>query len=108
MAKKKLDQKTSALLALEAKMIEKDQEVYSLETYIPDLFSEIEEVIATEKPERLLDETELKTFQTLIHEHTGGERRENSDRRTKDDQNPENRRDSERRWMGKPRQRSSE
>ena len=104
MSKKKLDQKTSALLALEAKMIEKDQEVYSLETYIPDLFSDIEEVIATENPERLLDEVELKTFQTLIHEHTGGERRENTDRRTKNDSFSENRRDLARRWMGKPRQ----
>lgn len=104
MSKTKLDQKTSALLALEAKMIEKNQEVYSLETYIPDLFSEIEEVIGTEKPERLLDEVELKTFQTLIQDHTGGERRDQTDRRTENVPPSENRRGTDRRWLGKPRQ----
>ncbi len=104
MSEKKINKKTSALLALEAKMIEKEQEIYSLETYIPDMFSEIEEVLATEQPERLLDEVELKTFQTLIHEHTGGERRKNRDRRSDDNQaSKENRRNSDRRWLGKPR-----
>ncbi len=108
MSEKKIDKKTSALLALEAKMIEKDQEIYSLENYIPDMFTEIEEVLATEQPERLLDEIELKTFQTLIYEHTGGERRKNRDRRTPTETSPEeNRRDSDRRWEGKPRHRSS-
>ncbi|MFQ5587985.1 MAG: hypothetical protein ACE5F7_04020 [Nitrospiria bacterium] len=101
---KKIDKKTSALLALEAKMIEKDQEIYSLENYIPDMFSEIEEVLASEKPERLLDEVELKTFQTLIHEHTGGDRRKNPDRRASTNTSPEkDRRNSDRRWSGKPR-----
>lgn len=105
MLEKKISQKTSALLALEAKMIEKDHEVYNLETYIPDMFTEIEKVLASEKPERLLDQTELKTFQTLIHEHTGGERRKNSDRREKADQiSGKNRRENDRRWEGKPRE----
>lgn len=109
MSDKKIDKKTSALLALEAKMIEKDQEVYNLETYIPDMFSEIEEVLATEQPERLLDQVELKTFQTLIQSHTGGERRKNSDRRaTTKAPTEKNRRDSDRRWEGKPRSRPSE
>ncbi len=104
MSDKKINQKTSALLALEAKMIEKDQEVYNLETYIPDMFSEIEEVLATDRPERLLDQVELTTFQTLIHEHTGGERRKNPDRRMKSGKIPgENRRASDRRWQGRPR-----
>jgi len=104
MSDKKINQKTSALLALEAKMIEKDQEVYNLETYIPDMFSEIEEVLASEKPERLLDQVELKTFQTLIHEHTGGERRKNPDRRGGEEGTAnKNRRASDRRWEGKPR-----
>ena len=70
MSDKKINQKTSALLALEAKMIEKDQEVYNLEAYIPDMFTQIEEVLAAEKPERLLDQTELKTFQTLLENHS--------------------------------------
>jgi hypothetical protein len=103
MSEKKINQKTSALLALEAKMIEKDQEVYNLETYIPDMFTEIEEVLASEKPERLLDQVELKTFQTLIHDHTGGERRTSLDRRTVEKTSGENRRESDRRWQGKPR-----
>ncbi|NOY84632.1 MAG: hypothetical protein GXO96_07405 [Nitrospirae bacterium] len=102
MSDKKINQKTSALLALEAKMIEKDQEVYNLEAYIPDMFTEIEEVLAAEQPERLLDQVELKTFQTLIHEHTGGERRKSRDRRTDADTSPTtNRRASDRRWQGK-------
>ncbi len=105
MSDKKINQKTSALLALEAKMIEKDQEVYNLEAYIPDMFTQIEEVLAAEKPERLLDQTELKTFQTLIHEHTGGERRKSRDRRTDTDLDPKtNRRENSRRWQGKPRE----
>ncbi len=104
MSDRKINQKTSALLALEAKMIEKDQEVYNLEAYIPDMFTEIEEVLAAEKPERLLDQVELKTFQNLIHEHTGGERRKSRDRRTDADTNSEtNRRESDRRWQGEPR-----
>ncbi|MEC4677777.1 MAG: hypothetical protein VST69_03370 [Nitrospirota bacterium] len=105
MSDKKINQKTSALLALEAKMIEKDQEVYNLEAYIPDMFTEIEEVLAAEQPERLLDQVELKTFQTLIHEHTGGERRKSRDRRTDEDTGTAtNRRASNRRWQGKPRE----
>jgi len=100
---KDINKKTAALLALEAKMIERKQEVYSLENYIPEMFSQIEKVLDTERPERLLDETELETFQTLIMEHTGGERRKGRDRREKKDGNPEkDRRAKDRRWQGKP------
>jgi len=101
---KNISKKTAALLALEAKMIEKDRDIYTLENYIPEVFSEIEEVLAADKPERLLDEVELKTFQNLVFERTGGDRREGSDRREKTDKTPQkNRRDNDRRWKGSPR-----
>jgi len=100
---KEINKKTAALLALEAKMIERDQEVYNLENYIPEMFSQIEEVLAAERPERLLDKTELETFQTLIMEHTGGERRKGIDRRTnKTGLSEKNRRSNDRRWAGIP------
>ena len=96
-----INKKTAALLALEAKMIEKKQEVYSLENYIPEMFSQIEKVLETERPERLLDKTELETFQTLIMEHTGGERRKGRDRRIKNaEASSKNRRKKDRRWNG--------
>ncbi|MFQ5597974.1 MAG: hypothetical protein ACE5GK_07980 [Nitrospiria bacterium] len=96
-----INHKTTALLALEAKMIEKNTEVYNLENYIPEMFSEIESILSSEKPERLLDSIELKTFHSLIHEHTGGERRKRRDRRidTQADFNND-RRTGDRRWYG--------
>ncbi len=102
MDKKAINEKTTALLALEAKMIEKNTDVYNLENYIPEMFSQIEEVISSDHPERLLDSTELKTFQTLIYEHTGGERRQGDERRkiSSEEAAAQNRRSGDRRWYG--------
>jgi len=101
MKKTAINEKTTALLALEAKMIEKNTEVYNLENYIPEMFSQIEEVLSSDRPERLLDSAELKTFQTLIYEHTGGERRQGEDRRKMESEAIDpNRRNDDRRWYG--------
>ncbi len=101
MENKNISPKTTALLALEAKMIEKETEVYNLENYIPEIFSQIEAVLTSDQPERLLDSTELMTFQTLLYDHTGGERRLRKDRRKiRQGTTVKNRRLEDRRWYG--------
>jgi len=96
MPDKTITAKSTTLLALEAKIIASGREVYNLENYIPEMFSHIEQMLSSEKPERLLDRTELETFHALIHAYTGIERREDNDRRK--ESNPATTKD--RRWHG--------
>ncbi len=101
MSEKTINAKSAALLALEAKMIASGREVYSLEHYIPEVFSYIENVLSSETPERLLNRTELETFHALIRAYTGVERRTLADRRKQPNASDlENRRNDNRRWQG--------
>ncbi|WDT78532.1 MAG: hypothetical protein MPW14_15175 [Candidatus Manganitrophus sp.] len=73
--------KVTALLALEAMMIENQPDVYRIENYIYQTFNQIEKILSAEQPERLLNRDELKTFQDLVLGYNGGERRQGDRRR---------------------------
>ena len=90
--------KVTALLALEAMIIENQPEAYRLESYIYQTFNHIEKILGAERPERLLNEGEFKTFQKLLSGYLGGERRKKDDRRREEGETRPNRRRAERRW----------
>ncbi len=89
--------KVTALLALEAMMIENQPDVYRLENYIYQTFNQIEKILSAEQPERLLNREELKTFQDLVLGYNGGERRQ-EDRRREQLPTSTDRRRTDRRW----------
>lgn len=89
--------KVTALLALEAMMIENQPDVYRIENYIYQTFNQIEKILSAEQPERLLNRDELKTFQDLVLGYNGGERRR-EDRRREQLPTSTDRRRNDRRW----------
>ncbi|MCG3111732.1 MAG: hypothetical protein LLH30_15460 [Candidatus Manganitrophus sp. SA1] len=89
--------KVTALLALEAMMIENQPDVYRIENYIYQTFNQIEKILSAEQPERLLNRDELKTFQDLVLGYNGGERRR-GDRRREQLPTSTDRRRNDRRW----------
>ena len=80
MEKETMDPKVTALLALEAMIIENPPETYQLEKYLHRTFRQIETVLAAERPEQVLNGGELTTFQRLLTGYLGLERRQ-EDRR---------------------------
>ena len=89
--------KVTALLALEAMMIENQPDVYRMEHYLYQTFNQIEKILSAERPERLLNRNELKTFQDLVRGYNGGERRK-GDRRQDQLPTSADRRRNNRRW----------
>jgi hypothetical protein len=81
MTTEKLNPKVTALLALEAMMLENPPEAYHPEVQIHQMFTQIKQILTVDKPERLLNREALQTFQSLVSEHTGGERRKGDRRR---------------------------
>jgi hypothetical protein len=97
MATEKLNPKVTALLTLEAMMLENPPETYHPEVQVYQMFTQIKQILTVEKPERLLNKAAFQTFQSLISEHTGGERRK-SDRRREEKPIGVDRRNEDRRF----------
>jgi len=94
---KNLDPKIRALLSLQAMMIGYPG-VYRPQEYMHYVMAHLEKLKKAPQPWKLMDPEQFKTFQTLVVEHLGKERRSGRDRRKANRKVKENRRMTGRRW----------
>lgn len=93
-----LDGKLGGLLSLESLLMDYDGSYQPLD-YMVFIMSRIEELKKASEPWKLLDGTQYRTFQSLVVEQLGGDRRSGADRRRKGEPVGNNRRQGDRRWQ---------
>lgn len=94
---KNLDPRTRALLSLQAMMIGYPG-VYRPQEYTHYVMAQLEKLKKAPQPWKFLDLDQYKTFQSLVVEHLGKERRSGKDRRKGNRKIKQNRREGDRRW----------
>jgi hypothetical protein len=98
---KNLDPKTRALLSLQAMVIGYPG-VYRPQEYMHYIMAQLEKLKKVPQPWKSMDSEQYKTFQSLVVEHLGKERRARKDRRKVNRKVRDNKRAADRRWMAKP------